>query len=74
MLCFFENNEILYHLRCGNVVKLLVSNTTKYGINSLNFGGAMPWNIIPKNISSYIVIGVKPGFIIFTGIGLVIIL
>ena len=55
-------------------MKLPVTNTTKYGINSLNFGGAMPWNIIPKNIISYIVIGVNLGFITFTGIGLVIIL
>ena len=35
--CFFENHEISYNLRCGNVVKLLAINTTKYGINSLNF-------------------------------------
>ena len=55
-------------------MKLPVTNATKYGINSLNFGGAMPWNIIPKKIISYIVIGVNLGFITFTGIGLVIIL
>ena len=71
MRCFFENHEIPYHLRCGNVVKLPVTNTTKYGINSLNFEGAMPCNIIPKNISGYIVIDVILGFIIFTSIGLV---
>ena len=71
---FFRDHEIPYHLRCGNVVKLPVTNTTKYGIILLNFRGAVPWNIIPKNISSYIVIGVDLGFIIFTWIGLIIIL
>ena len=47
---FFENHEIPYNLRCGNVVKLPGTNTTKYGINSHNFRGAMLWNIMPKNI------------------------
>ena len=74
MWCFFQNHEISYHLRCGNVVKLPVTNTTKYGINSLNFGGEISWNIIPKNIIRYIVIDVNIGFIIFTSIGLVFIL
>ena len=50
MWCFFENPEILHSLRCGSVVKLPGTNTTNYGINSLNFRGAMLWNIIPKNI------------------------
>ena len=50
MSCFFENHEIPYNLRYGSVVKLPGTNKTKYGINSLNFGGAMLWNIIPKNI------------------------
>ena len=50
MWCFFENHEICYNLRCGGVVKLPGTNTTTYRINSLNFRGAMLWNIIPKNI------------------------
>ena len=41
MWCFLENHEILYYLRCASVVKLPGTNTTKYGINSLNFRGAM---------------------------------
>ena len=49
MWCFFKNHEIPYNLRCGNVVKLPIANSKKYLINSLNFRGAMPWNIIPKN-------------------------
>ena len=32
------------------MVKAPGTNTTNYGINSLNFKGAMLWNIIPKNI------------------------
>ena len=39
--CFFENHEIPYSLKCGSVVKLPGTNTTKYGINSLNFRGAI---------------------------------
>ena len=113
MWCSFENHEFPYNFRCGSVVKLPDTNTTTYGINSLNFRGATVWNIIPKNISetlpefkrkfktqlipcncaacrfqyyriytypnnclvsSYIVISVKLGVIIFTWIGLVIIL
>ena len=50
MWCFFEGHEIPYNLRCRSVVKLPGTNTTKYGINSLNFRGAMLWTIIPKNI------------------------
>ena len=50
MWCFFENHEIPCNLRCGSVVKLPGVNTTKYGINLLNFGGAMLWNIISKNV------------------------
>ena len=50
MWCFFENNKIPYNLRCGSVVKLPGTNTTKYGINLLKFRGAMLWNIRPKNI------------------------
>ena len=113
--CFFENHEIPYNLRCGNVVKLPGTNSTKYRINSLNFRGAVLCNIKSKNVeisktllefkrrlkkhlipcncaacrfqyhmaytypnncfvNSYIVIGIKRGFIIFTWIGLVIIL
>ena len=41
MWCFFENHEIPYNLRCGSIVKLPGTNTTTYGINSLNFRGAM---------------------------------
>ena len=48
MWCFFEDLEIPYNLRCGNVVKLPGTNTTTYGINSLNFRGAVLWHI--KNI------------------------
>ena len=44
------NYEICYNFRCGSVVKLPGTNTTKYGINSPNFRGAMLWNIIPKHI------------------------
>ena len=33
------------------MVKLPGTNTTKYGTNSLNFRGAMLWNIIPKNMN-----------------------
>ena len=51
MWCFFENHDISCNWRCGSVVKLPVTNTKKYGINSLNFRGAMLWNIIPKNIT-----------------------
>ena len=50
MWCFFENHEIPYNFRWGSVVKLPRTNTTKYGIKSLNFRGAMLWNIIPKKI------------------------
>ena len=50
MWCFFENYEIPYNLRCGSVVKLPGTNRTTYGINSLNFRGAILWDIIPKNI------------------------
>ena len=55
MRCFFENYKIPYNLRCGSVVKLPGTNTTKYGINLLKYGinkfrGAMLRNIIPKNI------------------------
>ena len=55
MWCFFENYKIPYNLRCGSVVKLPGTNTTKYGINLLKYGinkfrGAMLRNIIPKNI------------------------
>ena len=32
------------------MIKLPSTSTTKYGINSLNFRGAMLWNIVPKNI------------------------
>ena len=55
MWCFFENHEIPYNLRCGSVVNLLGTNTTKYGTNSLNFRDAMLWNIIPKivNLARY---------------------
>ena len=49
MWCFFENHEIPYNLKLGNLVKLPGTNTTKYGINSLNFRDPMLWNIIPKN-------------------------
>ena len=35
------------------MVKAPGTNTTNYGINSLNFKGAMLWNIIPKNIKLY---------------------
>ena len=35
------------------MVKVPGTNTTNYGINSLNFKGAMLWNIIPKNIKLY---------------------
>ena len=48
MWCFFENHKIPYNLRCGSVVTLSGTNTTTYGINSLNFRGAMLWNIISK--------------------------
>ena len=47
---FFENHEIPYNLRCGNAVMLPGTNTTKYGIKSLNFSGLMFWNVIPKNV------------------------
>ena len=50
MWCFFENHHIPYSLRCGSVVKLRGTNTTIYGINSLNFRGAVLWNIVPKNV------------------------
>ena len=50
MWYFFENHEIPYNLSCGNKVNLPITNTTEYGINSLNFRSAMLWNIIPKNI------------------------
>ena len=49
-MVFFEKHEIPYNLRCGNVVKLPGTDTTIYGINSLNFGGVMLWNIIAKSI------------------------
>ena len=52
MWCFFDNHEIPYNLRCGSGVKLPGTNTTKYGINSLNFRGVTLWNIIPKNIKT----------------------
>ena len=45
---FFENHEISYNLRCRSVVKLTGTNTTKYGINSVNITGIMLRNIIPK--------------------------
>ena len=32
------------------MVKLKGTNKTKYGINSLNFRGAILWNRIPKNM------------------------
>ena len=32
------------------MVKLKGTNKTKYGINSLNFRGAILWNGIPKNM------------------------
>ena len=51
MWCFFENHESPYNLRCVSVIKLPGANTTKYGTNSLNFGCAILWNIIPKNIT-----------------------
>ena len=54
MWCFFENHEIPYNLRCGSVVKFPGTNTTIYGINSLNFRGAMLCNIIPKNIYNFL--------------------
>ena len=41
MWCFFENHKISYNLGCRSVVKLPGTNTTKYGINSLKFRGAM---------------------------------
>ena len=44
-------HEIPYNLRCGSVVKLPGTNTTKYGINSPNFRRAMLLNIIPENIN-----------------------
>ena len=47
---FFQNHEITYNFRCGSVVNLPGTNTTKYGRNSLNFRGVLLWNIIPKNI------------------------
>ena len=50
MWCFFENLQIPYNLRCGSLVKLPGTSITTYGINSLNFRGAILWNIIPKNI------------------------
>ena len=53
MWCFFENHEIRYNLRCGSVVKLPDINTTTYGINSLNFRGAMLWNITPKKFKTF---------------------
>ena len=50
-LNFFKNHEIPYNLRCRrSAVKLPGTNTTKYVANSLNFRGAMLWNIILKNI------------------------
>ena len=48
MWYFFENHNILYNLRCGSFVKLPGTNTKNHGINSLNFRGAMLWNIIQK--------------------------
>ena len=45
---FFENHEIPYNLRYGSVEKLPGTNTTKCGINSLYFRGAMLCNIIQK--------------------------
>ena len=48
MWSFFENHEISYNLRGRSVVKLPGTNTTKYGINSVNITGVMLWNIIPK--------------------------
>ena len=51
MWYFFKNHEIPYNLRCRrSAVKLPGTNTTKYGANSLNFRGAMLWNIILKNV------------------------
>ena len=47
-MVFFETHEILYNLKCGSVVKLPDTSTTKYGINSLKFRGVVLWNIIPK--------------------------
>ena len=45
---FFENHEIPCNLRYGSVEKLTGTNTTKCGINSLYFRGAMLCNIIQK--------------------------
>ena len=47
---FFENHEISYNLRCRSMIKLPGTYTTKYEINSLNFRGAILWNIIPNKI------------------------
>ena len=48
MWCYSQNHESPYNLRWQSVVKLPGTNTTKYGINSPNFKGAMLWNIMPK--------------------------
>ena len=50
MELFCDNHEIPDNPRCGSIVNLLVTNTAKYGKNSINFRGAMLWNIIPENI------------------------
>ena len=48
MWCYSQNHESPCNLRWQSVVKLPGTNTTKYGINSPNFKGAMLWNIMPK--------------------------
>ena len=53
MWCFFENHKIPYNWRCGSVVNLPVTNTTKCGKNSINFRGTILWNVIPKNIKLF---------------------
>ena len=52
MWCFFENHEIPYNW-CGTVIKLTVTNTTKYGKNSLNFTYKPFWaNTLSKSHTS----------------------
>ena len=48
--CFCENHEISYNLRSRSVTKVPGTNTRKNRLNSLNFRGAILWNIISKII------------------------
>ena len=47
---FFNEIDSIYSLRTGSKVDIPSAITSKFGINSIHFRGAMLWNTLPKEI------------------------